>query len=96
MTFGEFFEWDEAREASNLAKHGVTFPEAAAAFSDPRRVIVPDLSHSQAEPRWHCLGRVGDGILTVRFTERSGRIRIIGAGWWRKGRRLYETHNQIR
>jgi uncharacterized DUF497 family protein len=55
-----------------------------------------DLAHSQAEPRWHCLGQVGDAILIVRFTERNGRVRIIGAGYWRKGKQIYETENKIR
>ncbi len=94
--FGEHFEWDEAKEISNLAKHGVAFVEAVAAFADPRRIILPDTSHSQAEPRWYCLGRVGDAILTVRFTRRRGRIRVIGAGYWRKGRQIYETQNHLR
>ena len=39
------FEWDKDKEASNLAKHGVSFWEAVAAFADPRRVVVPDLAH---------------------------------------------------
>ena len=90
------FEWDENKAQSNLAKHGVGFFAAAAAFADPGRLIVADLSHSQREPRWYCFGRVGDGILTVRFTERNGRVRIIGAGFWRKGRRIYEAHHQVR
>jgi uncharacterized DUF497 family protein len=96
VNIGEHFEWDEAKAASNLAKHGVVFVEAVAAFADPRRVILPDLGHSRGEPRWYCLGRVGDAILTVRFTRRSGRVRIIGAGYWRRGKRLYETQNQLR
>ena len=40
-------------------------------------------------------GKVDDGILTVRFTYRGETIRIIGAGYWRKGRRIYATENQI-
>jgi hypothetical protein len=39
---------------------------------------------------------VDDAILTVRFTERNRRVRIIGAGWWRKGKRIYETQNSLR
>jgi uncharacterized DUF497 family protein len=96
VNFGEYFEWDEAKAASNLAKHGVAFAEAVAAFADPRRVILSDLDHSRSEPRWYCLGQVGDAILTVRFTRRSGRARIIGAAYWRKGKKLYETQNQLR
>lgn len=35
------------------------------------------------------------GIMTVRFTYRNNKIRIIGAGYWRKGKKLYEEENQI-
>jgi len=31
--------------------------------------------------------------MTVRFTWRDGRIRIIGAGYWRKGRKVYDETN---
>ncbi len=89
------FEWDEDKDSENQAKHGVTFTAAQQAFADPRRVIAADLEHSQAEPRFYCFGRVGGGILTVRFTYRQRRIRIIGAGYWRKGRAVYEAQNQI-
>ena len=53
-----------------------------------------DLDNSGAEPRYFCFGNVGGGILTVRFTYRAGRIRIFGAGYWRKGKRLYEQQNR--
>jgi hypothetical protein len=33
--------------------------------------------------------------LTVRFTYRRGLIRIFGAGYWRKGKQIYERENQI-
>jgi hypothetical protein len=39
--------------------------------------------------------RAGEGILTVRFTYRREVIRIIGAGYWRKGREIYERENQV-
>jgi uncharacterized protein len=64
------------------------------AFFDPRRVIAEDLAHSSDEPRYFCFGKVGDGIMTVRFTYRVGRIRIFGAGYWRKGKRVYEQQNR--
>jgi uncharacterized protein len=38
---------------------------------------------------------MGEGILTVRFTYQDEVIRIIGAGYWRKGKRIYEEENQI-
>jgi uncharacterized DUF497 family protein len=92
---GGSFEWDPAKDRANQAKHGVGFAEAQFAFADPRRVIAQDMAHSGAEPRYYCFGAAGGGILTVRFTYRRGVIRIIGAGYWRKGKRIYETANQI-
>lgn|SRR6266850_4223443 len=89
------FEWDASKDAENYKKHGIAFVVAQLAFADPRRVIAKDLSHSTQENRFYCFGRVGDGILTVRFTYRGDVIRIYGAGYWRKGRRVYERENPI-
>ena len=89
------FEWDESKDAQNQRKHGVSFALAQLAFFDPHRVIARDLKHSVAEERYFCIGRAGDGILTVRFTFRAGAIRIIGAGYWRKGRNVYEEENPL-
>jgi uncharacterized DUF497 family protein len=52
------FEWDDVKDRSNRAKHGVSFAVAQAAFFDPHRVIGEDLEHSGAEPRYFCFGRV--------------------------------------
>ena len=84
------FEWDPAKDRANQDKHGVSFTEAQYAFADPHRVIAQDLAHSQAEERFYCFGKVGGGILTVRFTYREEVIRIIGAGYWRRGKAIYE------
>lgn len=89
------FEWDERKETENLAKHGVSFVLAQYAFADPKRVIAEDMAHSRKERRYFCFGRVGEGVLTVRFTYRSGVIRIFGAGYWRKGKAIYEQENQV-
>jgi len=89
------FEWDPAKDLANQQKHGVAFAAAQFAFADPHRVIAEDRSHGDAERRYFCIGRVGAGILTVRFTHRPGVIRIFGAGYWRKGKRLYEHENQV-
>ena len=90
------FEWDEDKDKLNQAKHGVSFQEARRAFEDQNRIIVEDLAHSGAEQRYFCLGKAGQGILTVRFAYREGRIRIFGAGYWRKGRRRYEQEQRRR
>jgi uncharacterized DUF497 family protein len=90
------FEWDDAKARVNAVKHGVSFELAQHAFLDPKRVIVQDLDHSGDEQRYFCFGWVDGGVMTVRFTWRGGRIRIIGAGYWRKGKRVYEeTNDQV-
>ena len=90
------FEWDTDKDLDNQEKHGVSFNIAQYAFADPNRVILEDLTHSTgAEKRYFCLGKVGEGILTVRFTYREGRIRIVGAGYWRKGRCIDEEQNRL-
>jgi len=92
---GVSFEWDENKDAENQAKHQVSFLEAQVAFADPRRVIAKDVAHSEVEERFYCIGQVGNGILTVRFTYRRRVIRIIGAGYWRKGKVIYEKENRL-
>lgn len=89
------FEWDSAKDLMNQDKHGVSFALAQMAFLDPQRIILQDLDHSDSEKRYYCLGTVAGGIMTVRFTYRPNRIRIIGAGYWRKGKRIYERENKI-
>lgn len=86
------FEWDASKDHQNQKKHGVSFEEAQYAFLDANRLIAKDIDHSKDEQRYYCFGKNedGSGILTVRFTYRNGKIRIIGAGYWRKGRRIYD------
>jgi len=83
---------DPVKDAENRSKHHVSFELAQQAFLDPDRVIARDIAHSRSEERYYCFGRVGSRILTVRFTYRGNVIRIIGAGYWRRGRKIYETH----
>ena len=89
------FDWDEKKNLENQAKHGVSFSLAQHAFLDPLRVIAEDVVHSSDERRFYCMGQVGEGVITVRFTCRGDSIRIIGAGYWRKGKRIYEKENKI-
>ena len=89
------FEWDEEKDKENQAKHNVSFSVAQRAFLDPHRVIAEDVDHSKEEQRFYCIGLVGDGIMTVRFTYRGDVVRIYGAGYWRKGRKIYEEQNKI-
>lgn len=84
------FEWDDQKDKLNRQKHGVSFYGAQQTFLDPNRIIAEDVEHSHNEPRYYCFGKVGDGIMTVRFTYRGHIIRIIGAGYWRGGKKIYE------
>ena len=89
------FDWDQEKDEKNQKKHGVSLALAQLAFVDPKRVIAEDLSHGSGEQRYFCFGQVGAGVLTVRFTYRENVIRIHGAGYWRKGKRIYERENQV-
>ena len=89
------FGWDPDKDIENQGKHGVAFVQAQYAFADPKRVIARDITHSKTEERFYCFGEVDGGVLTVRFTYRASVIRIIGAGYWRKGKAIYERENKI-
>ncbi len=88
------FEWDSAKQKQNLAKHGIDFETAIEAFKDPHKIIAVDGLHSVDEDRFFCIGKIWLGVLTVRFVYRRGKVRIIGAGVWRKGRKMYEKENK--
>ncbi|MFA5164969.1 MAG: BrnT family toxin [Candidatus Omnitrophota bacterium] len=87
------FTWDESKERENIRKHGVDFKIASRAFLDTKRKIYVDSGHSEHEERFFCIGKAGNKVMTVRFTYRQGMIRIIGAGYWRKGKAYYEKED---
>jgi len=87
-------EFDPDKEAANLAKHGVDFSTVLRVFEDPDRLIFPNLKHSPEEPRFYAIGHDGSGILTVRFTIRGEALRVIGAGYWRKQKKAYESQKK--
>jgi len=89
------FVWSHSKNLLNARRHGLSFEVAIPAFRDPRKLILQDPAHSFVEERFFCVGRIDSGIVTVRFTYRHGRVRAIGAGYWRKGRKLYETQKDI-
>ena len=84
------FEWDSKKNQLNIEKHGVDFYDAQQAFMDSERVIAEDLDHSSDEKRYFCFGKVSGRVMTVRFTWRNNTIRVIGAGYWRKGKKIYD------
>ena len=85
------YEFDPQKEIRNFAKHGINFKTAKEVFEDDHVIIAPDPKHSIDEPRWFAVGRTREGsIITVWFTRREERIRIIGAAPLRKGKKEYE------
>jgi len=88
------FDWDNQKNLTNQEAHSVSFEQASKAFSDPKHVIIYDEAHSQDENRYFLLGFDGVGVVTVRFTLRNEVIRIFGAGYWRKGKKIYEENKK--
>jgi len=68
------FEFDPAKSAANLEKHGIDFTDAQALWSDPDRLEIP--ARSLDEPRTQVIGRIGNVVWSA-FTMRGDRIRII-------------------
>ena len=74
------FEWDEAKSAENLRKHGVSFAEGSTVFADPLSRTIPDPLHSDEEDRFVVLGESASGrTVVVVHTHRGENIRIISA-----------------
>jgi uncharacterized DUF497 family protein len=71
-------EWDEAKAASNLRKHGVDFADAVGVFDDPLALSIPD--DGSDEDRFIAIGSDFLGrVLVVVYAHREERIRVISA-----------------
>lgn len=71
------FEWDEEKNKANQRKHRISFEEAAEIFCYPMYELV-DTRFDYGEERFIAIGRNNQMlILTVVYTERETRIRII-------------------
>jgi uncharacterized DUF497 family protein len=73
------FEWDEAKSDACLAHRGFDFAFAAGLFADPMLLVEVDDRRDYGEPRLVAVGRIADLHLTVVFTPRAARLRIISA-----------------
>jgi hypothetical protein len=76
---GEEFEWDDAKNAANFAKHGVTFERACLIFADGFAVGGYDDRQNYGEERFTIIGMVEGVLLFAAYTENRDRIRIITA-----------------
>ena len=76
------FEWDDAKAATNLRKHRVSFEDAAFVFLDSNRIETFDGREAYGEDRWKTVGLVEPALLAVVYTVRGSSaesIRIISA-----------------
>jgi uncharacterized DUF497 family protein len=76
------FDWGDGNRAKSATKHGVSSAEAEQVFFNRPLIVVDDTRHSDAENRFHALGRTDSGRrLHVTFTlRRSGTVlRVISA-----------------
>jgi uncharacterized protein len=73
------FEWDEVKAGRNLAKHGVSFEAARLAFDDLFAIEGLDSGGEPVEVRYVITAMANSVLLTVVYTERGDRIRIISA-----------------
>ena len=72
--------WDPRKAAANIRKHGVSFEEAATAFSDPLSVTVPDPLHEEGERRFVLIGQTAQGrMVVVVHAEEEDNPRLISA-----------------
>ena len=72
------FEWDEVKDRSNFAKHGIKFATAVKVFLDPDKLIREDEEHPEEE-RYNILGKVGKVLFVVCAFEQGNVIRMISA-----------------
>jgi uncharacterized DUF497 family protein len=89
------FEWDDAKAAENLAKHGVGFATARAVFRDPFAIERLDDRGNYGEDRFVTIGMVDGRLLSVACTMRGDIVRIISArGAEPYERRQYHEENR--
>ena len=75
------FEWDDAKAATNVAKHGISFEDARLVFFDPERITLADTRFDYGEERFITFGRLWGRLCVVVFVQPVDDhiIRIISA-----------------
>jgi hypothetical protein len=76
---GETFEWDDRKAVENRRRHRVSFEEATLAIGDPLAIEWLDMREPYGEARAVLVGMSRGQLLTVVYTRRDERIRIISA-----------------
>jgi len=76
------FEWDPAKNKSNLAKHNVSFEEAQSVFYDENAIEYYDQEHSNTEDRFVLVGtsyKLRTLLICHCIKNNDSTIRIISA-----------------
>jgi uncharacterized DUF497 family protein len=73
------FGWDDAKARRNYSRHGVTFEIAKKVFHDPSMVEILDEREDYGEERYLLIGMADGQLLSVIYTERNQRLRLISA-----------------
>ena len=81
------FEWNEDKNKINLIKHGIDFHYAISIFLDKDRIEWEDIRKDYGENRYITIGNVEKNLLTVVYTLRHDRYRLISARGARKDER---------
>jgi uncharacterized protein len=79
MSDDRAFEWDDAKAASNFAKHRIRFEVAVRVFSDRAQAALDASRAADGEVRRKAVGLIEGRLFTVVYTERHGVVRIISA-----------------
>jgi len=70
------FDWDSGKAAANERKHGISFEVAVEVFADENRVDFDVTHEADGEV---IVGHLDDRLVTLVYTVRQGRIRLISA-----------------
>lgn len=88
-------EWDDAKAASNLAKHGVPFQAAEAAFADGGQLDMLDDRRDYGEERRNLVGMADGVLISVIYTMRGSTARIISARFASRKERAAYGHRSL-
>ena len=89
------YDWDPAKDAANVDKHGIAFIREVEVFDDPRRLDDDSTRAEFGEARRLTVGRVRGDMIAVIYTDRDGKRRIISARKARRSeRRRYDHGDQ--
>ena len=84
------FEFDPAKSAANLVKHGIDFTAAQSIWRDSHRIEVP--ARTTDEPRWMVIGQIDGRCWSAVVTYRDEQVRIISVRRSREGEvAIYES-----